>query len=420
MPRPKNLVPSYSFHRPTGQAYVRLANGVGRRKTVYLGVYNSPESRAEYARLITDLQSSPHRVEAIEPGASVSNLTLNEVFLAFVLHAERYYRRPDGSETREVGEFKQVSRIVREMFGHTPAIEFGPLALKAVRARFLAAGWCRVLVNRRVNRVRHVLKWAAGEELVPGTVWQNLRSVSGLKAGRSEAPERAPVAPVADEVVEATIPFLSSTVATMVKVQRLTGMRPGEICLLRPVDIDMSGHVWTYRPPYHKLAYRGSQRVVVIGPRAQAFLKLFTPAQADDYFFSPRRAVIAHHAARGVARVTPYSRVRGHRIGEARSNAKFRLIGNCYTNLSFGRAVARGIVRANRERTRHQAAFGPNLPLLPHWHPNQLRHTHATTVRRRYGLEAAQVSLGHTKANITEVYAERDLALAVEVAGDLG
>ena len=37
-----------------------------------------------------------------------------------------------------------------------------------------------------------------------------------------------------------------------------------------------------------------------------------------------------------------------------------------------------------------------------------------------YGLEAAQVILGHSQANITQVYAERDLAKGVEVAKLIG
>jgi len=41
-------------------------------------------------------------------------------------------------------------------------------------------------------------------------------------------------------------------------------------------------------------------------------------------------------------------------------------------------------------------------------------------VRRRFGLEAAQVSLGHAQAQVTEVYAERDLALAAKVARQIG
>ena len=54
------------------------------------------------------------------------------------------------------------------------------------------------------------------------------------------------------------------------------------------------------------------------------------------------------------------------------------------------------------------------------WAPNQLRHSFATKVRKYHGLEAAQVLLGHAKADITQVYAERDAALAVRVAAEIG
>jgi hypothetical protein len=43
-------------------------------------------------------------------------------------------------------------------------------------------------------------------------------------------------------------------------------------------------------------------------------------------------------------------------------------------------------------------------------------HSRATEVRKRFGLETAQVTLGHTRANATEFYAERGQGLAVEVA----
>jgi site-specific recombinase XerC len=57
---------------------------------------------------------------------------------------------------------------------------------------------------------------------------------------------------------------------------------------------------------------------------------------------------------------------------------------------------------------------------VPAWTPNQLRHGFATAVRAEYGLEAAQVLLGHSRADVTQVYAERDMALALRVAGAVG
>jgi site-specific recombinase XerD len=44
----------------------------------------------------------------------------------------------------------------------------------------------------------------------------------------------------------------------------------------------------------------------------------------------------------------------------------------------------------------------------------------ATQVRTGRGLEAAQVVLGHAHANVTQVYAERDHALAESVIREVG
>ena len=54
------------------------------------------------------------------------------------------------------------------------------------------------------------------------------------------------------------------------------------------------------------------------------------------------------------------------------------------------------------------------------WSPNQLRHTAATRIRKQFGLEAAQVILGHAAADVTQVYAERDADKAREVLRQIG
>jgi integrase len=127
------------------------------------------------------------------------------------------------------------------------------------------------------------------------------------------------------------------------------------------------------------------------------------------------------HAARTAARKTPRYPSAANRV--QRVAAPKRVPADRYTPLSYGHAVAKGVVRANREYRRHDVPpgeHGPALPSVPHWHPNQLRHAHATAVRRRYGLEAAGATLGHAKLSATEVYAERDLGLAVRVAEETG
>ena len=82
-----------------------------------------------------------------------------------------------------------------------------------------------------------MFRWAVVEELIPPTVFHAVSSVPGLRKGRSNAKETAPIGPVEDDVVEAMLPHLPEIVADIVRVQRLTGMRPAEVCILRPCDI---------------------------------------------------------------------------------------------------------------------------------------------------------------------------------------
>ena len=58
--------------------------------------------------------------------------------------------------------------------------------------------------------------------------------------------------------------------------------------------------------------------------------------------------------------------------------------------------------------------------VVPHWHPHQLRHNRGTEVRQRYGIEAAQVALGHARADVTQVYAEKNLEHAKRIAREMG
>jgi site-specific recombinase XerC len=78
---------------------------------------------------------------------------------------------------------------------------------------------------------------------------------------------------------------------------------------------------------------------------------------------------------------------------------------------------------ANAQRRKEAKENGQDpreVEKLPKWAPNRLRHSAATEIRKRFGLEAAQVVLGHAQADVTQVYAERDLELARRVAKEVG
>jgi integrase len=332
------------------------------------------------------------------------DVTVNEVLLAYLRHVDDYYRRLDGTATSEPREYRLALRPVKELYGHTPAEEFGPLALKTVRENMIRAGLCRSLVNQRIGRVKRCFKWAASEQIVPVEVFLGLATVSGLQRGRTAARETDPIQPVPDELVRATLPHLTRHVAGIVRFQLLTGCRPGEACSLRRCELDTSGRVWYYRPAYHKLAYRGQTRVIAVGPKAQKVLAEFPTFDPTAYVFDPAAAVREFHASRSDSRETPLYPSHAKRNAAKRVKFGKRYPGRRYKIQAYYTAVRRAAKRAGVE----------------FWHPNQLRHLFATTVRKTYGLEGAQVALGHARADVTQVYAERDQTLASKVALAVG
>lgn len=221
-----------------------------------------------------------------------------------------------------------------------------------------------------------------------------------------------PVEPVADEIVDATLPYLPPVVADLVRFQRLVGCRPTEACIVRPCDVDRSDEVWCYTPSSHKTEHHNRRRTVFIGPRAQDVLRPYLLRDATSYCFCPADSEKKRLAALHEQRKTPLSC--GNRPGRNRKRKPKKQPGELYTNDTYNRAVRRAVDAANKARAENK------LPPLPYWSPNRLRHAARTEIRKQFGLEAAQVVLGHSKAQITEVYAERDQGLALRVVGQIG
>lgn len=372
----------------------------GPRQTVYLGKYDSPESKAEYARRVQALGANIP-APAVIAGPNPADFTVAELLVAFLEHAERHYRHPDGKPTSEIWSYRLAVKPLRELFAYLPACEFGPSALKTLRARMVVLGWCRKTVNKSVTRVRSVFRWGVSEELVPADVLARLASVQGLQRGRTEAPDPEPVAPVSDDEVNAVLPLVPRGVRGLILFQRYTGARPGEAVALRMEDVDTSGDVWTYRPAAHKNAWRGKGRTVAIGPRGRAVLAeypttapdapVFPTADGTAYTVSGYRQAVERACDRALLPPAPLAQ----HVDETAAEWRVRLSDK-----------QREELKAWRQKHR--------------WHPNQIRHAFATEARRRFGLEGAQVALGHSKADTTQIYAERDHALSAKVASEIG
>lgn len=396
-------MPSYRRHS-SGQARVTI-NG----KDYLLGAYGSPQSNEAYGRLIAEYAASGN---SLSFGKDAASLKMEDVLLAYIRHAKTYYQ---GST--ELINMKLVGKPLTDLYGSHPARKFGAAEFKAVREWSLAheikpakgnedqppRRCSRQYVNKCMKRTLRIIKWAVSSGMMPPDSYTAIKCIEPLKQGRCHAPEAPPVTCVDQQLVDATLPFLTRVVADMVRFQQLTGCRPGELCSIQPLMVDRSGDVWTIALEKHKTAHRGKSRTIYVGPQAQAVLKSYLLRAADAHCFSPIESERQRRQSAHDARVTPMSC--GNRPGTNRIARKPRKApGDFYTAASYARAIKYACKRA-----KHSC-----------WAPNQLRHNAATHIRKKFGLDAASVILGHSGLEVTQIYAESDRNKAIDVARQIG
>ncbi len=412
MPKRLKSNPKYYKHKASGQAVVTIDG-----QDHYLGPWKSRASRDAYDRLISEYLANGRRLRP-----RPDDFTVGEVIEQFWEYAQGYYRRPDGTHTQEIGLFKNALDPLNQIYGQTLACDFGPKKLETVRNAMIAKGWSRGTINKAVNRVRAMFKWAVAQELIPASNLEALKALKGLSAGRTNARETSPIQPVPDAFVDATLPFLSPTVRAMVQLQRLTGARPGEICKMRIVEIDCSQSEWEYTPASHKNSHRGQRLSIFIGSKGQEILRPFL--RFNGYCFSPRQAERERRQAMHNNRKTPLRY--GNRPGTNVKRKPKCAPGECYTVDSYRAAIKRACELAfqpapplrkmegesvkawKRRLTPEQSVELKRWNVEHAWHPHQLRHTRASQIRRQFGLEGAQVALNHASLEATQLYAERN------------
>lgn len=386
-------IPKYRKHR-SGQARVTFAG-----KTFYLGKHGTPESRQRYKALVNEWLTRTGRFTPADTPPSPANplgATVNEVILAYLKHAREDYQ----TNPVEVEKITLAVRPLRLLYGRTHVAAFDSLALEAVPSAMVESGLARSTANERVSILKRLFKWGVRKKLVPAAVFGELVTVEGHKRGRTKARETDPVTPVPEEHIGLVLPLVSRHVRGMIQLQLLTGARPGEICILRRADIDTTGAVWVDRPHKHKNAFRGFEREIYLGPKAQEVVRAFFQPDRDAYLFSPKLAREERYQelrAKRRSKVTPSRRCR------RKADAK-RLPGDRYTTYSYRKTDCAACKKAG----------------VPPWQPNRLRRNAGTNLRKEFGVELARIILGHKTAFTTEIYAEADTAQAVEVIARIG
>ncbi len=385
MSRRKRAIPSYLLHRPSGQARVRI-NG----RDFYLGPYGSDESRQKYAELIQQQASGPVADDQFKPQQPADSISVAELVLAFLRHAESHYVK-NGKSTSEVFLIKSAVRSLVDLFGLTPAVNFGPMALKTVREAMISAGWVRTSINSAVSRVRRVFKHGVECELIPVEVLQRLQAVAPLLQGRTTAPDRPRRSAVSQEQIDAVRAVVPELVRDLIDLQLLCGCRPGELLQLTGEMIDRSRTVWVAVLDEHKTAHHGHGRRIYFGPKARLILMRYFGKGPSLTLFPILRTSYTRAVTRGC-------------------EVAFKMPDHL-------RSPASTLTPEQLEKVRRQASeWRLNHVWSPHW----LRHTAGKRLREEFGLEAAQAVLGHAKADMTEHYAGLAHARAIDAAAKAG
>jgi len=290
-------VPKYSLHKGTGQAVVRI-----KGRAIYLGPHGSPKSNAAYAQVIADFLTgreirSPRSVMPDDPEPR-KTITLEQLITRYQKFTPTYYAK-HGKPTSEVASINCALNFLPMAIVAMSDCEFTLEDLTATRQRMIDAGLCRYSVNKYILRIKKMFSWAAGVGMIPPGISNDLKALTNLQPGRTTARETEPIRPIDDSIVEQTLPEMTTVVAAMVQLQRAAGMRPDEVCMLRPCDLDRSSaEYWVFNPMRHKTEHHNKTRRVYIGSLGQDILRPYLLRPEEEYCFRPDRASATPRALR--------------------------------------------------------------------------------------------------------------------------
>ncbi len=380
MPRKATWPPKVSLHKASGQSRVTIAG-----RDHYIGKHGSPEAKAAYARLIAELANG----RAPAPKESSQGITVTDLVTRWWLSDGARYK-PQGDQARQ---YRDAMKPLLRLHGPTLASDFRCDQLETVRMAMATASWLTEeekatlkakrgtrpiglsgeVCNRRCGRIKSVWRWAERAGLVPEGRWAHLCSLPDFAHDDERVRHGKGRSACTEEELNLVLAECLRPVKAMLLMQWHSGMRSGEVRIMRPGDIDRTAEIWIYKPHQHKTAHKGQSRLVALGARCQELLAPFLAecASVDDYIFRPT----------------------------------LRRGGKLYRSDTYAQAVRRAALAAG----------------VPHFSAYACRHAFKRRVCRAFDIERARASMGHATVSTTTLYsAEQDMNLAIEVAKKLG
>lgn len=363
------------------------ANG----KYHHFGDAGTPEAERAYREFVAQY--------AINPNVSPQSCDLTVLFGDFLSSS-------DGPTTKEgKNRYRMLAKRLGEL-GLRPAYQVSAEDVK-LWARSLSqekkpdgltAKFTRDSILRMLANLKKVYKHAVTTKKLTRDQADPILLIETLPINEARKKQRRMPVPRAD--VEATLAFLTPTVAAMVRLQLMTGMRPSELFLMKPDEVYTTGVVvaggmardldklglWAYIPDEHKTAHHGHSWAILLNAKCQELLRPRLGRDKDDYLFKPVESVAESK------RITDLDFKRS-RVGARQYNTR-------YTRQSYAQSVERAAKKAN----------------VPHWTPYQIRHLVAQELQLNYGLEYARAVLRQKTISVTANYAGWDFKRAEEVA----
>lgn len=262
----------------------------------------------------------------------------------FLAYARGHYVRPDGTQTRQAVNFEIA---LRWWCSSEPVRDVGLEDLKAYRAHLVERGLTTRTVNQYVNWVKTAFRWGAEVGHLPASVPAEMGVLRPLRVRSKRRSHRSGSVRIEDLRRIAEYLDERGRAGAMLRVQWLSGARPGEVRRMAWEELLPVGRSWIYRPTRHKVEHHGIDRVLVLVPEAVRWL------------------------------------------GRPDTGSVFKTrLGSGYSATGYLEVMTR-------------ACEALELPAVT---PSRVRHAAATAARALGGAEAAQRLLGHTSTTMTEQY----------------
>lgn len=356
MGRPRSKLPKLC-ENARGYLFAKDLNGQQR----WFGHTDDPGSRQKYADFIGEIQQGGTTTAAKQVPGNRPSKSVNELCIKFLTDHATRYKTEDGKPSAEVDCFKSAISHLRTLFGETPANDFGPLRLRAVRESMVNAGWSRQWINKQVQRIRLIFNIGQSFEMVDKVVALSLKDVPALIPGETTAHETEPRKSVPEADLAKVRKILQERHRDVFDLLLLTGARPGEIIGLTTGAIERTEDVWRAELKRHKTSRIGKSRTIYFNHAAQLILRKYLTTNRAEKLF-------------------PFQRK------------------------EYSSTIQRACKRAEV------------TPFTPH----ALRHTVATRLADEVGTEGAQRLLGHATKAMTEHYSKAAERVAIKAAQHLG